>query len=87
MRARQQSLNWAPIASQYFPGKTGNACRKRHERLMLQRKNTDNWDVDKMENLAKVYLDVREQMWKILADIMGEKWQNVESKVNEPAAI
>lgn len=40
-----------------------------------------------MENLAKVYLDVREQMWKILADIMGEKWQNVESKVNEPAAI
>ena len=81
MRARQQGLNWQPIASQYFPDKTANACRKRHERLMEKRNNADNWDGVKMDRLSKAYLDLREQMWKILADRVGEKWQNVEAKV------
>ena len=33
-RARQQGLEWQQIASEYFPGKTANTCRKRNERLM-----------------------------------------------------
>ena len=33
-RARREGLSWGPIASKYFPSKTANACRKRHERLM-----------------------------------------------------
>lgn len=81
MRARQQGLNWQPIAAQYFPDKTANACRKRHERLMEKRNNSDSWDPVKMETLARAYLSVREQMWKILADQVDEKWQNVEAKV------
>lgn len=81
MRARHQGLNWQPIATQYFPDKTANACRKRHERLMEKRNNSDSWDPVKMENLARAYVSVREQMWKILADEVGEKWQNVEAKV------
>ena len=80
IHARQQGLNWQPIASTYFPGKTANACRKRHERLMEKRNSADVWGV-KMEALAKAYVDVREQMWKLLADRVGEKWQTVEAKV------
>ncbi|CAD6564487.1 MAG: hypothetical protein ASARMPREDX12_002683 [Alectoria sarmentosa] len=83
MRARQQGLNWQPIASQYFPDKTANACRKRHERLMEKRNSADNWDGVKIEILAKAYVDVREQMWKLLAERVGEKWQNVEAKCME----
>lgn len=83
MRARQQGLNWQPIADTYFPDKSANACRKRHERLMEKRNNTDDWDGAKMETLARAYNEVREQMWRLLADRMpGEKWQIVESKVN-----
>ncbi len=81
MQARQQGMNWQPIASQYFSDKTANACRKRHERLMEKRNSADNWDGVKMDELAKAYADVREQMWKVLADRIGEKWQTVEAKV------
>ncbi len=41
MRARQQGMNWQSIATKYFPDKTANACRKRHERLMEKRNNTE----------------------------------------------
>ena len=83
MKVRQQGLNWQPIASNFFPDKSANACRKRHERLMEKRSQADDWDNAKMETLAKAYNDVREQMWRILADrIGGEKWQIVEAKVS-----
>lgn len=77
MRARQQGLNWQPIATQHFPDKTANACRKRHERLMEQRNNA----VNATDASARAYINVREQMWKLLADRVGEKWQTVEAKV------
>ena len=83
-RARQQGLNWSSIASTYFPDKTANACRKRHERLTEKRNSTDNWDGVKIDDLSKAYLDLREPMWRILADRVGEKWQNVEAKVRRP---
>ena len=83
IRARKQGLNWQPIAAKYFPDKSPNACRKRHERLMEKRNNADDWDGAKMEALAKAYNDVREQMWRLLAEkIGGEKWHVVESKVS-----
>ena len=80
MRARQQGLNWQPIAAKYFPNKTANACRKRHERLM-EKRDQPVWERDKMDTVAKAYNDVREQVWKKLADRVGEKWQTVEAKV------
>ena len=83
MKVRQQGLNWQPIATNFFPEKSANACRKRHERLMEKRNNADDWDNTKMEALAKAYNDMREQMWRLLADrIGGEKWQIVEAKVS-----
>lgn len=84
MRTRQQGLNWQQIASQYFPDKTANACRKRHERLMEKMNDVGHGNDVKIETLDKVYVDVREQMWKILADKVGEKWQTVEAKVCRP---
>lgn len=84
MHARQKGLNWAPIASTYFPTKTANACRKRHERLMEKRNSADTWDGGKIEQLAKAYTDVREEMWSLLAKRVDEKWQDVERKVWSP---
>ncbi|KAL8739471.1 MAG: hypothetical protein Q9190_007726 [Brigantiaea leucoxantha] len=81
--ARQQLLNWAPIAHKYFPTKTPNACRKRHERLMEKRNNNGSWDAAKIEALATTYSEVREQMWKILADRLQENWKTVERKCFE----
>ncbi|MCJ1283770.1 hypothetical protein MMC26_003101 [Xylographa opegraphella] len=81
-QARAQNMNWAPIATKYFPHKTPNACRKRHERLM-EKKNAENCDGVKFEELARAYVECREQMWKILGDKVGEKWQHVETKCME----
>jgi hypothetical protein len=74
-------LNWQPIADTYFSSKTANACRKRHERLM-ERRNTEEWDGVKLESIAAEYMEVRKQMWTILADRVGERWQAIEAKVS-----
>lgn len=82
MQARRQGLNWQPIATKYFPDKTANACRKRHERLMEKKRNQkEELESAKTEAVAKAYNDVREQMWKPVADRVGERWQVVEAKV------
>ncbi|MCJ1437821.1 hypothetical protein MMC27_007208 [Xylographa pallens] len=82
MLSRAQAMNWAPIANTYFPNKTPNACRKRHERLMEKRFAT-NWDGVSLEDLARAYMETRETMWKILANKIGEKWDHVETKCME----
>jgi hypothetical protein len=76
-----QGLNWAQIKETYFPTKTGNACRKRHERLM-ERKGADDWDNRKMQRLAKEYMGMRKEIWSGLAARTGEKWNVVEQKVS-----
>ena len=76
-------LNWQPIASQYFPNKTANACRKRFERLMQQKNAADSWDSMKTTTLAKAYMETRQQIWSSLAEQLGEKWTTVEQKVRE----
>lgn len=81
LQARHQGQNWAPIATTHFPSKTANACRKRHERLIEKSKSADSWDSNKVEKLAGAYMELREQMWKILAQRTDEKWQEVEKKV------
>lgn len=80
LTARQQGLNWAQIQSTYFPHKSPNACRKRHERL-LERRGADDWDARKLERLAKDYMSMRKEIWQGLAARTGEKWMVVEAKV------
>ncbi|KAL7944928.1 hypothetical protein V8C42DRAFT_324110 [Trichoderma barbatum] len=79
LAARQQGLNWNQIRDQFFPSKTPNACRKRHERL-IERKNVDDWDTRKMQMLAKEYMSMRKEIWSGLAARTGEKWNVVEAK-------
>lgn len=81
MAARAQGMNWQPIANSHFPNKSGNACRKRHERLM-EKRNAEDWDGIKLERLAVEYMAVKKEMWSMLAIRLGEKWQNVEAKVS-----
>ena len=82
VHARQEGLNWASIAEKHFPNKTANACRKRHERLMEKRGSQGEWNGGKFEEVAKAYAEVREEMWRILADRVHEKWSVVERKVS-----
>ncbi|KAF6831321.1 myb family transcription factor [Colletotrichum musicola] len=79
LTARSQGLNWGQIQMAYFPNKTPNACRKRHERLM-ERKGADDWDNRKLERLAKEYMSMRKEIWSGLAARTGEKWNVVEAK-------
>jgi len=78
--ARAAGKNWQDIASHHFPSKTANACRKRHERLS-ERRSEDEWDEEKLGELATAYYDCRAEMWSMLADRMGERWSTVEAKV------
>ncbi|KAI4091122.1 MAG: hypothetical protein LQ348_004005 [Seirophora lacunosa] len=80
-RARQQGHNWTTIAETYFPSKTPNACRKRHERLMEKINANGIWNPVKFEEVAKAYVELREEMWRKIADRVNEKWTVVESKV------
>ncbi|EOA81444.1 uncharacterized protein SETTUDRAFT_99126 [Exserohilum turcica Et28A] len=82
IQARAQGLNWNQIGPKHFPSKTPNACRKRHERLM-ERQNAEQWDGVKLEVLAQAYMEVRREMWSLLAARVGEKWQLVETKCME----
>jgi hypothetical protein len=81
IQARTQGLNWNQIAPKHFPNKSPNACRKRHERLM-ERMNAEQWDGVKLDVLAQAYMEVRREMWSLLAARVGEKWQLVETKVS-----
>jgi hypothetical protein len=80
MAARAQGMNWQPIQQSYFPSKTPNACRNRHERLM-ERRSADDWDSIRLETLAKNYMGMRREIWQGLAAQTGEKWNVVEHKV------
>ncbi|KAH8906413.1 hypothetical protein BR93DRAFT_897982, partial [Coniochaeta sp. PMI_546] len=79
LAARSAGQNWSQIQANYFPNKTGNACRKRHERLM-ERKGADDWDTRKLERLSKEYMSMRKEIWTPLAQRCGEKWNVVEQK-------
>lgn len=81
LQARASGLNWQPIANRYFPNKSANACRKRHERL-VERRHGDDWDTYKLELLATEYMACRKEMWEVLAARVGERWLVVEAKVS-----
>ncbi|KAF1973022.1 hypothetical protein BU23DRAFT_141653 [Bimuria novae-zelandiae CBS 107.79] len=82
IKARAQGLNWNQISPKYFPSKSANACRKRHERLM-EKQNAEQWDGVRLDILAEAYMEVRAEMWRILGAKVNEKWQLVEQKCME----
>jgi len=78
---RAMGKNWNQIQREAFPGKTGNACRKRHERL-LERRGQNDFDNRKLERLCKEYMSMRKEIWQPLAQRCGEKWNVVEMQVS-----
>lgn len=77
---RAAGKNWNQIQRDAFPAKTGNACRKRHERLM-ERRGQNEFDNRKLERLCKEYMTMRKEIWQPLASRCGEKWNVVEMQV------
>lgn len=47
----------------------------------MEKRNSEDWDGVKLEELAVAYNQVKKEMWTILADRLGEKWQIIEAKV------
>jgi hypothetical protein len=83
MAARARDMNWGPIQQTYFPNKSANACRKRHERLM-SKKSAATCTGRRMEKIAHSYMEMRKETWSPLAAQTGEKWTVVEQKVSSP---
>lgn len=80
-------MSWKEMAPRYFGNKkSDNACRKRHERLM-EHQRADEWDAVKLERVATEYVAMREQLWRPLAERLGEKWGVVEAKVSHAALL
>lgn len=72
---------WDIIADKFFGGaKTGNACRKRYARVVMERKEPARWNPDRIQKVITAYnrTNTRERMWKPLADELGESWRDVE---------
>lgn len=77
-------LKWHEIAARFFNNeKTSNACRKRYSRLVQERKQPSSWDADRVERVIDAYnsTDMRAQIWRPLAELLGESWQDVEKLV------
>lgn len=81
LQARAQAHSWNQIQKDHFPNKTPNACRKRFERLEAKRRGSD-WSDARRERVTHQYMQMREQMWRPLADSVGENWQEVEKLVS-----
>jgi Myb-like DNA-binding domain len=64
--ARSRALGWNQIQRDHFPSKTPNACRKRYERLAAKRRNSE-WDDQRADRFLAQYMELREQIWRPLA--------------------
>ncbi|KAK4938618.1 hypothetical protein LTR10_020969 [Elasticomyces elasticus] len=80
IKAKGEGLAWDEIHRRYFPHKTGNACRKRHDRLLIKARDP-TWDEARTQKVIGRYNRVREQVWRPIADSVGEKWEDVERVV------
>lgn len=78
---RSRGCAWDDIHNRHFPTKSGNACRKRHERLMVKARESD-WDEARISNLLSLYHSRRESIWGTLAEALGERWEDVEKVVS-----
>lgn len=81
LAARAQGHGWNQIQSRHFPAKTANACRKRYERLIAKRRGSE-WDNERIDRITRRYFDMRERMWRPLAEAEGENWEDVEKLVS-----
>jgi hypothetical protein len=83
--ARISGDSWHQVRMKYFQTrKTSNACRKRHERLMIKALSA-GLDGPFMDQLALAYMEKRQEMWSLIADTMNfREWKTLEEKVRSP---
>ena len=88
MNAKAAGLGWNEIHQRYFQTKSGNACRKRHERLMQKLRTTD-WDDNRIRRVMTEYgrPGVREKFWGGIANSLGERWEDCERVVCQKASL
>ncbi|KAK3334537.1 hypothetical protein B0H65DRAFT_565842 [Neurospora tetraspora] len=80
LSSRASHLPWSELQRLHFPGKTANACRKRHERLIEKQQAEEEVDEDRLARIAGEYVRMREELWKGLADRMGMDVKEVEER-------
>ena len=79
VKYKSANITWSAVAEK-FPGKTGNACRKRHERFM--KSTRPDMDQEKLAELSLAYKEMREAMWTPLGERVNESWTTVEKVVS-----
>ncbi|KAF2477446.1 uncharacterized protein BDR25DRAFT_191723, partial [Lindgomyces ingoldianus] len=79
LAARAQGLHWNQIVPLQLPSKSPNECRKRYE-ILMDRHTPEEKDGIRLDILALAYMEVRQQIWSILAARVGEEWELVEQK-------
>ncbi|KIW65268.1 hypothetical protein PV04_07541 [Phialophora macrospora] len=77
MEAKLKGMSWEEIHRQHFPGKSANACRKRHERVLAKVRNT-NWDEARIQRVTDAYHKHRSSIWAPLCNELGESLSDVE---------
>lgn len=86
VECHEKKMKWDQIAQQCFGGKvSGNACRKRHSRVLLERQEPARWDEQKTSYMLGVYNeDLRQRMWSLYAQAAGNgvTWQECEKFVS-----
>lgn len=86
---KSDGLKWYEIEQDSMleaAGKSDNACRK-HWELLMRYKKAEEWDKEKLAQLATLYMSTREEMWGTIADKLGEPWDLIETKVSPPFAL
>jgi hypothetical protein len=78
--AKSGGMSWEEIHRQHFPGKSANACRKRHERVLAKMRSTD-WDDARIQRVTDAYHKHRNSIWAPLCRELGESLTDVEKVV------
>ncbi|KAL0633290.1 hypothetical protein Q9L58_007795 [Maublancomyces gigas] len=77
LRMKSSGKKWIEI-SPLFPGKTSNACRKRHARLVTHAQV--EWDELKERDLAVEFVNAKVGFFKMIAGNLKLEWRQVEKK-------
>jgi hypothetical protein len=78
LSSKSLGKKWVEI-SPLFEGKTSNACRKRHARLVTH--TQVEWDEFKERDLAVEFVNAKVNFFKTIAGNMKLEWRQVEKKV------
>jgi hypothetical protein len=79
--AKGRGMSWEEIHKKFFPNKSANACRKRHERVLAKMRSTD-WDEARVQRVTEAYNRHRQVIWAPLCKELNESWSDVEKVVS-----